>query len=177
MDRQKNLTDYCFAETSDVLKGRKNLGDWMPVDIYRLFQYTLRDTLEQEEGHERMVCIFRDAGKKAGKKLTEAFLNVHQSPDRFLAELQKIMQEKKIGVLRVEEFDPDSGRAVMTVSEDLDCSGLPMLSQTVCNYDEGLIAGILEQYTGKSYQVTETDCWATGARACRFVAVPNQEIL
>ena len=173
MDKQKNLTDYCFVETSEVPKGRENLGDWMPVDIYRLFQYTLRDTLEKEEGHEGMVRIFRNAGRKAGKRLTDAFLNPCQSPDHFLAQLQKIMQEKKIGVLRVEEFDPDSGRAVMTISEDLDCYGLPMLSETVCNYDEGLIAGILEQYTGKSYQVTETDCWATGARACRFVALPQ----
>jgi predicted hydrocarbon binding protein len=54
------------------------------------------------------------------------------------------------------------------LSEDLDCSGLPIFGESVCDYDEGFIAGILEQYTGKKFLVKEVDCWATGDRTCRF---------
>jgi predicted hydrocarbon binding protein len=57
---------------------------------------------------------------------------------------------------------------VLTVGQDLDCSGLPMTNETVCFYDEGFIAGILETYTGKKYDVREIDCWANGDRVCRF---------
>jgi predicted hydrocarbon binding protein len=57
---------------------------------------------------------------------------------------------------------------VLTVGQDLDCSGLPVTNETVCNYDEGFIAGILEAYTGKKYEVREVDCWANGDRVCRF---------
>ena len=57
---------------------------------------------------------------------------------------------------------------VLTVSEDLDCSGLPIFGESVCNYDEGFIAGILEQYTDKKFLAKEVDCWATGDRTCRF---------
>lgn len=47
---------------------------------------------------------------------------------------------------------------------------LPVLGETVCNYDEGFISGILSLYSGKEYVAVETDCWATGGRVCRFQA-------
>ena len=65
----------------------------------------------------------------------------------FIASLQSKMEEMKIGVLRIEKFDEETGRIMLTVSEDADCSGLPLLGETVCNYDEGFIAGILSSYT------------------------------
>ena len=49
-------------------------------------------------------------------------------------------------------------------------SGLPILGETVCNYDEGFIGGILSMYSGKFYTAVEVDCWATGDRVCRFHA-------
>ena len=64
----------------------------------------------------------------------------------------------------------DSLRFTLTVSEDLDCSGLPVTGETVCVYDEGFIAGILEAYTNRPFEVREIDCWSTGDRTCRFSA-------
>lgn len=45
-----------------------------------------------------------------------------------------------------------------------------MLGETVCNYDEGFVAGILSLYSDKPYRAVEVDCWATGDRVCRFRA-------
>jgi len=59
---------------------------------------------------------------------------------------------------------------ILTVDEDLDCSGLPLMDEVVCTYDEGFIAGIFESYTGKRFEVKEIDCWCTGERTCRFEA-------
>lgn len=78
-----------------------------------------------------------------------------------------------IGILRVEEEDLSNGRLVLTVSEDLDCSGLPELSYEFCTYDEGFIAALLESFTGIRFQVKEIDCWCTGDRTCRFLAVAD----
>ena len=86
----------------------------------------------------------------------------------FIANLQKTLEDLKIGVLRIEAFNPDTGNIVLTVEQDLDCSGLPITDENVCIYDEGFIAGILETYTGKKYEVREIDCWANGSRVCRF---------
>ena len=52
--------------------------------------------------------------------------------------------------------------------------GLPALGETVCNYDEGFLAGILTAYTQKPYTAVEVDCWATGDRVCRFRAEIQQ---
>jgi predicted hydrocarbon binding protein len=76
----------------------------------------------------------------------------------------------KIGVLRIESMTPGAEKIVLTVDEDLDCSGLPETDFEICVYDEGFLAGILENFTGKDYLVKEIDCWCTGDRTCRFTA-------
>ena len=97
-------------------------------------------------------------------------LHLHQPLNQFISELQAKLQELRIGVLRIESVDEETGRIILTVSEDADCSGLPVLGETVCNYDEGFLSGILSVYTGKPYSAIEIDCWATGDRVCRFRA-------
>ena len=86
-------------------------------------------------------------------------LNLDVPLDQFVNELQKKMQELKIGVLRIEDVNEETGKIILTVAEDADCSGLPVLGETVCNYDEGFIAGILSLYSGKPYTAVEVDCW------------------
>ena len=91
----------------------------------------------------------------------------------FVAQLQAKLKELGIGVLRVEKADPNDMLFTLTVSEDLDCSGLPLSGNTVCDYDEGFLAGLLYTYTGKPFSAKEIDCWATGDRTCRFEVKPD----
>jgi hypothetical protein len=83
-------------------------------------------------------------------------------------ELTKKLAEWKIGLLEVEDIRRDVLEMTLTVAEDLDCSGLPKSDQTLCDYDEGFLSGILKAYTGKDFQVEEIACWALGDRVCRF---------
>lgn len=167
---QKQNTGIPEDELGDIKEGRANLGKLMPVEVYRLFQYTMRSVLTDEFGKEKMIDLFRKAGEKAGRRFYESNLDKGLDFDSFIAGLQAALSQSKIGILRVEKFDVATGKAILTVSEDLDCSGLPVLGETVCNYDEGFITGVLKAYTGKEYVVTEIDCWATGDRVCRFEA-------
>ncbi|WP_394924017.1 V4R domain-containing protein [uncultured Robinsoniella sp.] len=167
--RKPNI--YSLDILGDVQTGRKNLGPEMPVIVYRLFMYSLRDTLEQEYGSNKTVQILRECGKKAGMEFAEKVLDLSLGMDSFLIHLQNVLADYKIGILRMESFDDKKRKAVFTISEDVDCSGLPVLGMAVCNYDEGFLDGILEKYTGNSYTVTEIDCWAKGDRVCRFEAV------
>lgn len=154
-----------FDETS-----RGNLGDELPVLVYRMLEYSLKEELVTRFGKETQIDIFRKAGRMAGEYFAKKMLNLNQPLDQFVGELQIKLQELKIGVLRIEDVDEESGRIVLTVAEDADCSGLPILGETVCNYDEGFISGILSYYSGKPYTAIEVDCWATGDRVCRFHA-------
>lgn len=147
-----------------------NLGEELPVLVYRLLEYSLKEELIRRYGKDEQVEVFRSAGRMAGEYFTKNMLNLDQPMDQFVNELQNKMKELKIGVLRIEDVDEESGKIILTVAEDADCSGLPVLGETVCNYDEGFIAGILSVYSGKQYTAIEVDCWATGDRVCRFQA-------
>ena len=149
---------------------RGNLGADIPVMVYRMLEYSLKDELVRRYGKQTQIEIFRSAGRTAGEYFAKNFLDMSLPLDRFVAQLQTKMQELRIGVLRIEDVDEASGKIILTVAEDADCSGLPVLGETVCNYDEGFIAGILSLYSGKSYTAIEVDCWATGDRVCRFRA-------
>lgn len=161
---------FLWASIGKVEIGRVNLGDEMPVFIYRLFQYTMRDELNGRFGKEVTADILRNSGYIAGKEFAKNMLNLNLEFGEFISSLGQILEECKIGILRIEQSNLESGDMTIVVSEDLDCSGLPVTGETVCNYDEGFLEGILELYTTKRYKVREVDCWATGSRVCRFKA-------
>lgn len=162
--------DFTWESIGDLETGRQNMGPDMPVLVYRLFQYTMRDTLNKMYGAETAVEIFRNAGELAGCEYARNTLDLSLPLENFLSELQRALSETKIGILRIESIDTNKNEIVLSVAEDLDCSGLPVTGETVCNYDEGFIAGILKAYTNQNYVVREIDCWSKGDRVCRFVA-------
>ena len=126
------------------------------------------DVLAKCHGLDQANEYFRQAGFLAGTEFARHVLDLTVDIDVFVVNLQKALEDLKIGILRMEAFDPDTGDIILTVGQDLDCSGLPITNENVCIYDEGFISGILEEYTGKKYEVREIDCWANGDRVCRF---------
>lgn len=159
---------FTWADIGDIEDGRRNLGKNMPVFVYRLFQYTIKDEIMKVYGKEKVIDIFRNAGELAGVEFANHLLNLDVELNEFVSHLQEVLEESKIGILRIESYNEETGRVVLTIGEDLDCSGLPVTGETVCYYDEGFLAGILKVYTNKNYTVKEIDCWATSARVCRF---------
>jgi len=164
------MKTFEWSRIGDVAKGRENLGTDMPVEIYRLMQYTVTDVLTEALGAEKAEEILRAAGYQAGMAFSQRYLSKEGDFNAFVADLQQQMKQQRIGILRVEKADLDKLELMLTVSEDLDCSGLPLQGDTVCVYDEGFIEAILFDYTGKTFTVREIDCWATGDRTCRFSA-------
>ena len=161
---------FAWDTLGDIKEGRGDLGESMPVLVYRLMQFTMLDVLSKSYGLEAANSYFKDAGFLAGTEFAKNVLNLNTDFTTFAAELQKSLEELKIGILRVEAFEEGGDKLILTVGQDLDCSGLPITNENVCIYDEGFIAGILNAYTGKQYDVREVDCWASGDRVCRFRA-------
>ncbi|WP_321507454.1 V4R domain-containing protein [uncultured Methanoregula sp.] len=159
---------FSWKLLGDLKAGRPNLGPVTRLEVYRLMQYTMRDVLEQEYGTDKADEIFYKAGLLAGKEFYKNVVGTPADLNEFVRNLQQILMEMSIGILRIEKADPENGSFVMTVSEDLDCSGLPETGFGVCIYDEGFIAGLMESFTGDSFDVKEIDCWCTGDRTCRF---------
>ena len=154
----------------DIATGRPNLGPNTRLEVYRLMQYAFRDVMEQNLGTEKTDQLFYEAGHLAGVEFYKNFFSSIKEFNSFMKSLQETLIDLGIGILRIEEADMEKGIFVMTVSEDLDCSGLPELDYEICTYDEGFIAGLLESFTGCNFKVKEVDCWCTGDRTCRFTA-------
>ena len=159
---------FSWDALGDIKEGRGDLGEEMPVLVYRLMQYTMLDVLSKAYGRDKANEYFRQAVFLACSEYAKNVLDLKADFNTFLANLQKSLLDLKVGVLRMESFDAATGSIMLTVGQDLDCSGLPVTNENVCIYDEGFIAGILEAYTGKPYVVREVDCWASGDRVCRF---------
>lgn len=161
---------FTWELLGDIDEGRPNLGNLARVEIYRLMQFTLRDVLETNFGTEMADQVFYDSGKLAGSAFYKQYLNQVEDLNDFIIQLQNLLKELGIGILRVEHIDMENGELILTVSEDLDCSGLPDNGFEICTYDEGFISALLESFTGMPFRVKEIDCWCTGDRTCRFHA-------
>jgi hypothetical protein len=173
---QENHDAYHFQwrDLGDITLGRPNLGASTSVAVYRLMQYTIRDVLITRFDPETAGDILREAGRLAGSEFCKNVLDTGLDFSGFIAEIQEKLKDLKIGIMRMEKSDLQEMKFVLTVSEDLDCSGTPVTDETICDYDEGFIAGILQGYTGRQFAVKEIDCWASGEKTCRFEAMLEQ---
>jgi predicted hydrocarbon binding protein len=160
--------NFSWDQLGDIDEGRPNLGRMTTVAVYRLMQYTMRAVLEKEYGDPKTRALLVQAGRLAGTEFCHNVLDASLPLNKFMAQLHDALLDLSVGVLKVEKSDVENLDFLVTVSEDLDCSGLPIQGVTVCDYDEGFIEGIFSVYTGKSFDVKEIDCWSTGERTCRF---------
>ncbi|MBN2232927.1 MAG: 4-vinyl reductase [Deltaproteobacteria bacterium] len=172
---ERDENKFVWSDLGDLERGRPNLGLTVPVLAYRLLQYTFRDVMIFELGVKKANDIVIKAGRLAGVKFGENMLDCDLDFNEFVSQLQTVLKEQSIGILRIEKADLENMSFTLTVAEDLDCSGLPPTDEVVCQYDEGFIAGIMEAYTGKVFQVKEIDCWASGGRLCRFDVRPRED--
>ncbi len=164
---------FAWGMLGDVVRGRPNLGEAVPVTVYRLMQFTLRDVLIKEYGPEAADRLYYQAGRSAGRHFFRNLLTRGTGFNQFVAELQRTLAELRIGILRMEKADLANRHFVLTVAEDLECSGLPACGEHVCVYDEGFINGLFLEFTGEDYEVKEIDCWCSGDRTCRFEVKPR----
>lgn len=169
--KKERLYKFSWNLLGDMQLGRPNLGPQTSVAAYRLLQFTMRDILEKEFGSETADRIVYEAGLLAGMEFYDHLLDKPKDASELVSRLQQLFEDLKIGLVRFEEVDLEQQKFVLTVSEDLDCSGLPELEHEICVYDEGFIAGLLEKFFGRSFNVKEVDCWCTGDRTCRFRAI------
>lgn len=177
---KESYFNFDWQFIGDIQLGRPNLGPKTSVAMYRLMQYSIRHILEARVGNENADKIMFDAGKVAGYAVIKNILHDYKDLElnMFLAQLEKLLIELQVGILRVESANLEKMEFTLVVEEDLDCSGLPLLNEEVCTFDEGFISAIFSSYTGKEFIAREVDCWCTGDRVCRFEVklVPDENI-
>jgi predicted hydrocarbon binding protein len=160
---------FSWDSLGDIGIGRPNLGPQAPVAVYRLLQYSMRQAISDAYGPEAAPRLLEAAGRLAGREYCRRVLDRSLAPGPFLADVQRRLRDWGIGLMRIERVDYERLEMQLAIAEDLDCSGLPVSGDTVCEFDEGFLAGIFGEYAGRVFGAREIDCWASGERVCRFV--------
>ena len=88
----ETMEDFKWNSPENILKGRENLGDEMPVFAYRLFQFSMRDELNEKLGKEKTIELFRGAGERSGVIFANDFLDLTLPFTDFIAQLQKVLE-------------------------------------------------------------------------------------
>jgi uncharacterized protein len=164
---QSELT-FQWADLGDIELGRPTLGNTTFVSVYRMLQFSVRTALVNEYGGAAAQRVFYNAGEMAGRELCKNMLDTNVDACEFFSDLSRVLKGFNIGILKLEKIDNLKKKYTVTVEDDLDCSGLPDNQETVCGFDEGFIAGILQEYMGVDFLVKEIDCWSQGQKLCRF---------
>ncbi len=169
----KAQEEFTLENLGDIQRGRGDLGDEIPVSVYRLFQQTIRSVLNTRFGEEEMAEIFRAAGVLAGRALVRERLDVSMPFDMFMRQISVKLEKLKSSIFKIKSYDDETGEGIIVVDNDPECSGFGNIGNTLCQYDEGFIAGIMQEYTKNEYTVTEIECWGTGGNSCRFELKPK----
>ena len=119
-DRSHHI--FKWENLGNIKEGRGDLGEDMPVIIYRLLEYSINHILAEEYGVEQANELFRKAGFLAGTEFAKNMLDLTQELSGLFAQLQQVMKDLKIGILRVESVSEQDGTIFLTVAQDLDCS-------------------------------------------------------
>jgi len=66
------------------------------------------------------------------------------------------------------EVELDEERVLVKLTHCLSCQRLPAVGAPLCDFERGIIDGVLEGITGREVLTKETLCWGLGDTVCQF---------
>ncbi len=132
-----------------------------PFEFFRLIFHTMRISL-LTQGVD-IDPILHEAGLKVGEALYEKVKDPDMST--FLGNIANFWETHSLGSVEVKEFQP----LTISVEDCFECSGLPYLGRPACAFDSGILESLFSLYNNEEIKVKETQCYALGDKACRFI--------
>lgn len=130
-------------------------------EFFRLIFHTMRISL-LTQGVD-IDPILHEAGLKVGEALYEKVKDPDMST--FLGNIANFWETHSLGSVEVKEFQP----LTISVEDCFECSGLPYLGRPACAFDSGILESLFSLYNNEEIKVKETQCYALGDKACRFI--------
>lgn len=139
-------TDVGGAKRIDIANAlsivRPKLGDQAGVALYRLLRLVaLEDIIGRGAGATAYV-----AGKKLGQNLGITKL------EQFL----ELCKSISLGIVKVPVLT--ASRIYVDVFECVTCAGMAPVGRTLCQFEAGLVAGVIQAITGKQTKAKEMTC-------------------
>ena len=142
-ERKPGSPDHSRVDVANALSVlRPTLGDTAGVALYRLLRLV---ALEEIIGRGAAGTAYV-AGKKLGNSLGLTKL------DQFL----ELCTSLKVGIIQVPVIT--ESRIYVDVYECVTCSGMRTVGRTLCHFEAGLIAGVIETVVKKRARAREVTC-------------------
>jgi len=125
--------------------------------------------LAEEEFGESGANILFKSGRVGGKLSTERYRDLFS-----LSDLEAVNYMCEMGAqigwgkFRLERFDPDSGKIVVTVHHSPFAEAYGASEKAVCHFIRGIVSGMAEAVFGRPTDVVETECSACDDAHCTF---------
>ena len=142
-ERTAGSSDNSRVDVANALSVlRPTLGDTAGVALYRLLRLV---ALEEIIGRGAAGTAYV-AGKKLGNSLGLTKL------DQFL----ELCTSLKVGIIQVPVLT--ESKIYVDVYECVTCSGMRTVGRTLCHFEAGLIAGVIETVVKKRARAREVTC-------------------
>ncbi|HMK93673.1 MAG TPA: DUF2507 domain-containing protein [Thermoleophilia bacterium] len=158
-----NLIALSAPEEPRVMPGVTQILDapdgevTVPPALFRLLQLVL---LPEVLGANSAAVLY------TGAKRFSRSLALHS-----LQDLRSWFAAMRLGEL---EIELDDEKILVKLSHCATCHRLPATGSPLCDFERGLIDGVLERITGAEVISKETLCWGLGDTVCQFEAYASE---
>lgn len=129
-------------------------SDHVYIRTYRMVIYGI-----MQYSRSMKTIVMKASGYNLGRML------VKKKAIRSLDDLPKIFILQRIGILDVVDESLNTMR--INIYECMSCYGMKNLEETMCDFEAGVIEGVMEELYGKNTTI-EKYCWGLGNHFCGF---------
>ena len=170
------MTDYGNAEQvllRSILAGktdvanRATLGPMVPIQLFQALRLIgMGSSIEEMVGDGAHALVYQ-SGKRVGQVLGNAVLpKAGKDLPKYLELIRGVCLQLSIGQLALEKADNNAGLLTLKVDECVSCAGISGVKAPICNFEAGLVAGVVKVFTMREVKAIEVKCNAVGDRTC-----------
>lgn len=170
------MTDYSNAEAvllRSILSGKKEvanrqtLGPMVPIQLFQALRLIgMGSSIEDMVGEGAHALVYQ-SGKRVGQTLGNAVLpQAGKDLPKYLELIRNVCLQLSIGQLALVKADNNAGLLTLKVDECVSCAGISGAKAPICNFEAGLVAGVVRVFVAREVRGVEVKCNAVGDRTC-----------
>jgi predicted hydrocarbon binding protein len=168
-------TDYSTAEASLLknilsgaeIKNRASLGPMVPIQLFQALRLIgMGGAIESMVGDGARALVYQ-AGQRVGMVLGSVVLpDAQKDLKKYVQLVRDLCIKLTIGQVVLEKADNDAGLLTLKVDECVSCAGIEGAQAPICNFEAGLVGGVVKTFVNKDVKAIETRCNAVGDNTC-----------
>lgn len=170
-------TDYSVAEQlllKNILGGdiknvsnRMKLGATVPIQLFQALRLIgMGSSMEVMVGDGARAIVYQ-SGARLGHVIGSAVVPVAgKDITKYLGLVRDLCQTLTIGLLVAEKVDLSEGLLTLRVDECVSCAGIHGVNAPICNFEAGMVGGVVKAFAGREVKAVETRCHAVGDNTC-----------